>query len=352
MSTSRSSWLQRITAGVGARVRGVAAAPDRADAVGGATNVVPGRALDQRWFRRQSARERARWARRALDWPLINYLETAVWFGVAVTLAVSYYGSYGNLVLVLMALGYESGPAHVVPASLDAPLTVSVVGQFLLARWKSPTLRRWRLFAVTLITAPLSLAGNALRGAVVVDAYGRGQLELALLDLHRPEVWMRLIAAMVPSIGVILAVVVTELVLREHARLEELQEATARDGGNGSTEEEPPEEGSSTGDRTTTSGRRGRQPGWARSGGRSGGRRPASEVLELVREAREQLSTELGRRPSDEEIAARMTAGGHPLAASRVRFYLPKLRTEEPTQAAEQPVGGRPGEEVVAWHSR
>jgi hypothetical protein len=118
----------------------------------------------------------------------------------------------------------------VVPIALDAPLTVSVIGQLLLARWKSSAWRRWRLFAVTLVTAPLSLAGNALRGALVFDgpAGEPGRLDLALLDLHRPEVWIRLIAAMVPSIGVILAVAVTELVLREHARLEELREA-ARD---------------------------------------------------------------------------------------------------------------------------
>ncbi len=182
------------------------------------------------WFRRAPSRERSRWARRALDWPLVNYLEGAVWLGVAVTLGVSYYGSYDNLVEVLMAVGYAVGPAHVVPVALDAPLTVSVIGQFLLARWKSPPLKRWRLFAVTIITAPLSLAGNALRGAVVVDAGGQGRLDLALLDLHRPEVWIRLIAAMVPSIGVILAVAVTELVLREHARLEELREGELEGG--------------------------------------------------------------------------------------------------------------------------
>src|SRR5262249_100231 len=101
------------------------------------------------WPRRPSMRDRSRWARRAPDWPLVNYLAGAVWLGVAVTLGVSYYGSYDNLVDVLTALGYAAGPAHVVPVALDAPLTASVIGQFLLARWKSPAVRRWRLFAVT-----------------------------------------------------------------------------------------------------------------------------------------------------------------------------------------------------------
>jgi hypothetical protein len=323
-------------------VRGASAAPED-----GATNGSPqAPATGRRWFRRQSTGDRARWARRALDWPLINYLEAAVWLGVAVTLGVSYYGSYDNLVVVLMAVGYAAGPAHVVPVGLDAPLSVSVIGQFLLARWKSSPLRRWRLFAVTLITAPLSLAGNALRGAVVVDAQGQGRLDLTLLDLHRPEVWIRLIAAMVPSIGVILAVAVTELVLREHARLEELREAAAsRDAEDAAAEERPADAGGTTGEGGSSQTGRGRVRRRVRTGARGGGRRPASEVLELVRAARAQLATELGRRPSDEEIAARMTADGHPLAASRVRFYLPKLRDEEPVQE-------RTEEEVVAWRGR
>jgi Mg2+/citrate symporter len=126
----------------------------------------------------------------------------------------------------------------VVPVVLDAPLTASVIGQFLLARWKSSAVRRWRLFAVTVVTAPLSLAGNALHGALVYEPYAYGgpyRLDLSLLDLHRTDVWIRLVAAMVPAIGIILAVAVTELVLRERARLEELRE---RDGGE-AREDEP-----------------------------------------------------------------------------------------------------------------
>src|SRR5207253_2859615 len=56
-------------------------------------------------WRRRVERDRSRWARRALDWPLVNWLEGTVWVLVALTLASSYYGSYGNLVGVLMAVG-------------------------------------------------------------------------------------------------------------------------------------------------------------------------------------------------------------------------------------------------------
>ncbi len=344
-----SSWLRRVANGVRTRVRSANAATESGDASSAANRRMQSQMWAPRWFRRQSAGDRAKWARRALDWPLVNYLEAAVWLGVAITLGVSYYGSYGNLVVVLMALGYEYGPAHVVPAGLDAPLSVSVIGQFLLGRWKSPPLRRWRLFAVTLITAPLSLAGNALRGAVVVDAQGQGRLELALLDLHRPEVWIRLIAAMVPSIGVILAVAVTELVLREHARLEELREAAAARDADDAAEGWTADRASATGERPDSLAGHGRRGARVRSAERAASRRPASEVLELVRAARDHLAAELGRKPSDQEIAARMTADGNKIAASRVRFYLPKLRPEERSgPASEEPAE----EEVVAWHAR
>jgi len=303
-------------------------------------------------LQRSSTRERSRWARRALDWPLVKYLEGAVWLGVAVTLAVSYYGSYDNLVEVLMALGYAIGPARVVPIALDAPLTVSVIGQFLLARWKSPAVKRWRLFAVTIITAPLSLAGNALRGALVFDgpAGEPGRLDLALLDLHRPEVWIRLIAAMVPSIGVILAVAVTELVLREHARLEELREAGAQESGPPSPMKTPvPDPGQPSAGREPTSAKRDARHEPEPRTGQARSRRSADEVLALVRGARERLTGELEREPGDEEIAARMTAGGHRITASRVRTYLGRLRAEERAQPAPET---KAEEEVLAWHSR
>ncbi len=315
------------------------------------------------WLRRPAAHERARWARRALDWPLVNYLEGAVWLGVALTLGVSYYGSYDNLVDVLMALGYAIGPAHVVPIAVDAPLTVSVIGQFLLARWKSSAWRRWRLFAVTLITAPLSLAGNALHGALRFDGDGRAQLDLSLLDLQHPEVVIRLVAAMVPAIGVILAVAVTELVLREHARLEELREA-GRDLPRATGRDEAP--GNEQANAPAPAGGAGELAGGADSGGiaphRRGersepgpgsvkaSRRPAAEVLAMVRSARERLASELEREPKDEEVASRVSADGHPITASRVRTYLAQLRAEarEGGGSAAEPVT----EEVVAWRGR
>jgi hypothetical protein len=79
------------------------------------------------------------------------------------------------------------------------------------------------------------------------------------------------------------------------------------------------------------------------------GRRPASEVLALVGGARQRLAGELGREPSDEEVASRVSADGHPITASRVRFYLPRLRAEERAEPVSPEAAG---EEVVAWHTR
>jgi hypothetical protein len=294
-------------------------------------------AIARRWFQRRSGGDRSRWARRALDWPLVNYLEGAVWLLVAVTLAVSYYGSYDNLVDVLAALGYAYGPSHVVPVALDAPLTCSVIGQFLLARWKSPAVKRWRLFAVSVITAPLSLAGNALHGALRFDAEENPTLDLALLDLHRPEVVIRLVAAMVPGIGIILAVAVTELVLRERARLEELRDAERPD-----VEPEPRID-----HEPIQAGANGTAP--AVRGGQMSGRRPATEVLAMVSRAREHLVRELEREATDEEVAARVSADGHPISASRVRTYLAQLRAAERIHATMD--RERADEEVAAWHA-
>jgi hypothetical protein len=340
---SAGAWLRRAAS----RVRsGVRLAPPAS-----ATDAAP--ATARGWFRRASARERSRWAQRALDWPLVNYLEGSVWLLVAVTLAVSYYGSYDNLVDVLAALGYAIGPRHVVPIALDAPLTCSVIGQFLLARWKSPAVKRWRLFVVTLITAPLSLAGNALHGALRFPVQGDPSLDLGLLDLSRPEVVIRLVAAMVPGIGIILAVAVTELVLRERARLEELRQPgpdlagpvegatsaparlpAARSPGSDHVASRRSDSGGITSD--------------APAAGHPAARRPAAEVLAMVRSARERLTVELGREPKDEEVAARVSADGHPITASRVRTYLAQLRSEE----RERPAPDVSAEEVVAWHAR
>jgi hypothetical protein len=80
------------------------------------------------------------------------------------------------------------------------------------------------------------------------------------------------------------------------------------------------------------------------------GRRSSAEVLALVRAARETLSVELGREPSDEEVASSVSAAGHPITASRVRTYLAQLRAEE--RGRRKPVGSIAEEEVVAWRGR
>ncbi len=247
-----------------------------------------------------------------------------------------------------------------VPIALDAPLTCSVIGQFLLARWKSPAVKRWRLFVVTLITAPLSLAGNALHGALRFQA-DNASLDLALLDLHHPEVAIRLVAAMVPAIGIILAVAVTELVLRERARLEELREADRYRHTQAETEASAQVLGPTPGAaRPTVAGRPERDSTsiapprrsteqHARSVGHQASRRSATEVLAMVRSARERLNGELEREPKDEEVASQVSAAGHPITASRVRTYLAQLRAAERTRSADE---DQAKEEVVAWRGR
>jgi hypothetical protein len=73
-----------------------------------------------------------------------------------------------------------------------------------------------------------------------------------------------------------------------------------------------------------------KQPSAGKGSGSSGSgvRRSAAEVRELVRSARDMLLAELGREPDDTEIATRVTAGGHPLSASRTRLYLAELRAD------------------------
>ena len=94
---------------------------------------------------------------------------------------------------------------------------------------------------------------------------------------------------------------------------------------------------------TTASGRE-HQNASAAPAARRSGRRPAREVLELVRSARVRLNDEIGREPKDEEVAAQVRAAGHPITASRVRTYLAQLRAEER--------GGPIAEgEVVASHA-
>jgi hypothetical protein len=74
-----------------------------------------------------------------------------------------------------------------------------------------------------------------------------------------------------------------------------------------------------------------------------------AERMAMIGEARELLSSKLQRRPSDEEIAAHVTAAGHTISASRVRYYLPKLRQAATSaQTTREPTDP----EVVAWHGR
>jgi hypothetical protein len=75
-----------------------------------------------------------------------------------------------------------------------------------------------------------------------------------------------------------------------------------------------------------------------------GSRLPEDEVLELVRDTRQALISELHCEPDDNEIATRVTRNGYRLSASRTRWYLARLKAQaprpEPVESPEQGVVG------------
>jgi hypothetical protein len=256
----------------------------------------------------------------ALSWGLNAWLEGAMWFCLGGGLAVNYLGSYADLAATFGAFGYDGWVRWIMPLGIDLPVTASVLAQLLAARWKSGRWVRVRLGLLTAVTAPLTLTGNALRGAI--DAHGH------FVHSFHVALWMDLAAFAVPGLGVVLIGYVASMMQGERAELTrrrlEAQVPTRE-------AQEPPEVEESTPPRPRRK-RSGEQP--------PNGRRPASEVLALVRGAREHLVTEHGREPSDNDVAALVTAGGHRISASRTRVYLAQLR------AAQD--GREPAEEEMA----
>ncbi|HSR23412.1 MAG TPA: hypothetical protein VLW53_07665 [Candidatus Eisenbacteria bacterium] len=183
--------------------------------------------------------------------------------------------------------------------------------------------RWWVVLGFEVITAAFTVAGNAFHGAVVDGA-----------TAHIPDALQVVISSVVSAVpgvvavgsGFTLSVLVStrpaaELPVTRAAREEPVQEPAGR------SEVAAPA--------IIDAGRR--------------GRRPASEVLALVRAARGRLTAELVREPSDAEVASRVSADGHPITASRVRSYLAQIRAEERAQPAADESGT---EEVVAWRTR
>ena len=92
-----------------------------------------------------------------------------------------------------------------------------MLGQLLAARWRPPWWVKLLLLVLSLATAPLTLAGNALHGAVI-----GGQLVLSHLDpLH-------LIAFAIPGACVVMVAVITSTMLGQRATLAVHASMTAR----------------------------------------------------------------------------------------------------------------------------
>jgi hypothetical protein len=145
----------------------------------------------------------------ALSWGFSVWLEGAMWTCLAGGLAVDYIGSYADLAATFGAFGYDGLVRWIMPLGIDLPVTASVLGQLLAGRWRCGWWVRLRLGVLTAATAPLTLVGNALRGAI--DGSGHFTFHVQL--------WMYLAAFAVPGLGVVLIGWVASMMQGERAEL-------------------------------------------------------------------------------------------------------------------------------------
>jgi hypothetical protein len=272
----------------------------------------------------------------------LEWLTVAAWVLTLGCLGCAILDSYTSLCVDGATLGrigsasacpdFGGWDTRVFPLAVDMGWGGALFAVLRLAR--SIGLRSWRWWVVLtfeVITAAFTVAGNAFHGAVVQG-----------VTSEIPAGWMVLISSVtsaVPGVvavgsGFTLSVLVStrepgtpEPVLEE--RRAAVQVAPEEDGRPQPQPEPRPARRQKPSERAT-------------------GRRSAGEVLAMVRAARERMAGELGREPSDHDVAAQVTADGHPITASRVRSYLAQLRAEERERQTEQ----QPEQEVVAWHAR
>lgn len=155
---------------------------------------------------------RSRWAQRALAIPTVVWMESVLWFCTVAALGVAYALSYSHQSGVFEQLDYRGWEHLVVPFALDLPLTASIAGLYLSARWRSPWHRRWTYRAMTVLTAPLSLGANALHGSV---AGGH-------VDWSRVVEPVHLVSSLIPAMIVMVCAFGAEVTISEHARLDAL----------------------------------------------------------------------------------------------------------------------------------
>jgi hypothetical protein len=157
----------------------------------------------------------------ALSWSANGRIEGGMWFCLFGGLIVLYIGSYTDLAATFGAFGYDGRISWLMPLGIDLPVTASVLAQMLAGRWKCNWWVRVRLGLLTTVIAPLTLAGNALRGAI--DNHGHFTFHV--------DLWMDLVAFAVPGLGVVLIGYVASMMQGERAELtRQLLEAEAHGG--------------------------------------------------------------------------------------------------------------------------
>jgi hypothetical protein len=251
----------------------------------------------------------------------LDWLTDAAWVLTLGCLGCAILDSYTSLCVVGGSLGHVGSAAacpdfggwdtRVFPIAVDAGWAGALFAVLRLARvigfgnW-----RWWVVLLFDVLTAAFTIAGNAFHGAVVDGA--TAQLSGA---------WMVAISSVASAVPGVVAVgsgfTLSVLVSARPPALAPETEPVHRDQHEASVR--PESTAKPVPRRSTADG--------GRSSGRGSGRLPASDVLAMVRGAREHLAAEQGREPSDNDIATLLTAGGHRISASRTRTYLAQLRS-------------------------
>ncbi len=254
----------------------------------------------------------------------LDWLTAAAWVLTLGCLGCAILDSYTSLCVVGGSLGHVGSAAacpdfggwdtRVFPVAVDAGWAGALFAVLRLAR--AIGFANWRWWVVLffdVLTAAFTIAGNAFHGAVVDGA-----------TAHLAGAWIVAISSVASAVPGVVAVgsgfTLSVLVSTREPGPADLvaQDDVAEKRG---PEPEPqPKRGQPR-----------QAPRRVRRADRGAGRRPASEVLAMVRGARERLAGELGREPSDNDVAAQVTAGGHPISASRTRTYLAQLRSAHPS---------------------
>jgi len=244
-------------------------------------------------------------------------LERAVWVMATAVIAAGWVISYSSLRLLAVKVGhYGAAEALLYPLPIDCTLGGAVAAEFLLARWDAPLRARLYVGGQILVSAAGTVTGNALHGLITEPS------------VVQPW-WGAVAVSAVPGAAIAGMTHAATLMLRYRSRSARVVEE-----GTLTTAERPTDARSVARPARPLLPARTTRPG---TGGTA--RRPAAEVLEMVRSARQRLTAERGKVPSDDDIAGRVTEDGHPLSASRARTYLAQIRTLEgegrPTEARD-----------------